>query len=211
MKTNSFKKISMAGVAIVIALLASVMVGCQKEETFESQAEQIVKSHEYQAMAYEANTFGSALNSNYLRLSQSDKEEFKKKINYLLTENFEDIDEVDKLLDELKSVINIDIKMQINNLQKSALNLPNMTGISPRELIIAGQKHIKFNNSSIPRLKSGAENANDIPRDPECVALCAAIYVGEIALCTLLPPVANALCFSLATVAYADCIVGCEI
>jgi hypothetical protein len=31
MKTNSFKKISMASVAIVIALLASVMTGCQKE------------------------------------------------------------------------------------------------------------------------------------------------------------------------------------
>jgi hypothetical protein len=38
MKTNSLKKISMASVVAVIALLAGVIVGCQKEEeeTFSS-------------------------------------------------------------------------------------------------------------------------------------------------------------------------------
>jgi hypothetical protein len=40
MKTNSLKKISMASVAVLIALLASIMVGCQKEDDM-SQQEQI--------------------------------------------------------------------------------------------------------------------------------------------------------------------------
>jgi hypothetical protein len=45
MKTNSFKKISMASVAVLIALLASVMVGCQKEE-YEPLNDSIINSSE---------------------------------------------------------------------------------------------------------------------------------------------------------------------
>jgi hypothetical protein len=71
MKTNSLKKINMASVAVVIALLASVMTGCQKEE-YEPLDDVILNSSELEEYIIAGADFQQSLANFSEKLNEID-------------------------------------------------------------------------------------------------------------------------------------------
>jgi uncharacterized lipoprotein YehR (DUF1307 family) len=83
---KNFKILSIAATIAVALITTCFVAGCQQEETVEkSEAEQIVNSKEYQAMANEISNLGLSIKSNFLQLTKSDKENCKKILNKILS------------------------------------------------------------------------------------------------------------------------------
>ena len=133
MKNNDFKRISIVSVAVVIALLAGVMTGCQKEMDFPmsflSSKDANIKAQEYLELndnQYVLNL--SEENALALGISSSDYTRMQKEIEQT----------------------NLEIEQCVKN-PNNRIQL-----IDPKSLNDIREREI---GSNIPRLKSGTENS----------------------------------------------------
>jgi hypothetical protein len=202
---KNFKALSIAATIVAALITSCFMAGCHKEAFAEkSEAEQIVNSEEYQAMANEISSMGSSITSKFLQLAKSDKENCKKILNKILSDDVENEDDMNILLAELSSLLNIDFRNQIENIQEHTLRVPISESVSKRDIIIASKRAGILNKTNFPRLKNGNNENDDALTN--CMDSCAITSIAAMLFC--IGPQAGP-CVASVMAVYALCCILC--
>jgi hypothetical protein len=192
---------------ILISISVLFIQSCSNDDNYEAdpKLKSLATSTEYQNFNKEMLAFGKMMKSKYAKLSKADK---NKTLDILekLQETTISENERDLLYTELNSLIKIDFKKQVNNMQSKAAELSaynSSNDISKEELIVFMKKNSHGANSAFPKLKNGSEEDMEI-----CIAECSLFYGIALVGCAA-TTVGYVACAALASASYALCCLMC--
>jgi hypothetical protein len=183
------------------------MQNCSNEDEYidstrDSKLESLISSSEYKILNKNLETFGKDLKSNYLKLSNIDKEKVIDILNNIKTSSSSQ-EELGKLFEEFNSLTKTDFKATVNKIYENNIELNlyrEKNNISNKEFAFAVNK---YPNNNIPRLKVGFENDGTT----ECIIACSAVTT--VCMVTCIGPQAAVGCHALCLVFYAACCILC--
>jgi len=194
---------------LVFACIFSIgifMHGCSNNDDYLSDAppklKSLMTSSEYVTLDKQITSLGKELNTNYKKLSVSEKERVINILNKI-KDNSDTQENIDKLFNEFYVIMKIDLKTAIEKISEDAVKLHlynEQNNISNKEFVLAVNK---YQNDGIPRLKNGGEN-----NDSECLILCTGQCIICLELCLISGP-AMAGCDAACLMLYALCCLFC--
>lgn len=164
-----------------------------------TKADLLVTSAEFKEFENQVNLFGRKIKDNTSKLSSSEHELYRNKLNQIVSGEVTNPDQIQQIFQDAGTILDIDLESEIYNIQKKASVISSDMNDLSRKDLVASLYRMQISNSLI---KTRAEMGTD------CWNKCTLTMTLEMALCTGSGPLAAA-CVAAVILMYDMCLGDC--